>query len=201
MKNKFLSAVLCFSFLIVSLCSCGKNQNTESEQSIVSSAVMEEGTFDIEAIRTNINIKGHKFTVPQKLSELEEGLTYEFVDEEFDDGLYMVEIFDEKGLILKSIATNAHKKSKKAFLYNVSVEDSDSDVAGIVPLVSTKEDVLKQFGAPDDKVSYDYSGEKKEAYKYGVYEPREDFKSKGQFMTIGFNSSNVVEVITVNYSE
>ena len=160
-EKQVFSSGFMLSFLIVPLCSCGKNKNTESEQSIVSSAVMEEGTFDIEAIRTNINIKGQEFTVPQKLSELEEGLKYEFVDEEFDDGLYMVEIFDENGLILKSIATNAHKKSKKAFLYNVSVEDSDSDVAGIVPLVSTKEDVLKQFGVPDDKVSYDDSGEKK----------------------------------------
>lgn len=200
MKKKILVLLLCFLISACAFTGCGQNGITEPEQSSISSVVMVDGTFDIEAVRNSININGHRFTVPQKLSELEEGLKYEFVDEEFDDGLYMVEISDENGLVLKSIAANAHKKSKKAFLYNVSVEDSDSDVAGIVPFISTKEDVLKKFGEPDDKESYGLS-EGKEAYKYGIYELREGFRSKGRFMTIGFNSSGAVEVITVNYSE
>ena len=161
---------------------------------------MVDGTFDIEAVRNSINIKGHKFTVPQKLSELEEGLTYEFVDEEFGDGLYTVEISDENALVLSAIAENAHKKSKKAFMCNITARDSDSDVAGIVPFVSTKGEVLEKFGEPDDKKTV-FIREENEFYYYGFKESDDGYTIKGKFMAITFSSSDIVEKITVNYSE
>lgn len=202
MNNKFLTATLCFLSLTIFSCGCGQNGNTEPEQSSSPSVEMVDGTFDIEAVRNSINIKGHKFTVPQKLSELEKGLKYKFVDEEFGDGLYTVEISDENGQLVSVIARNAHKKSKKALFCNLGIEDSNSDVAGIVPLVSTKEDVLKKFGEPDDKQTISLISEEKEVYKYGFKESSDNiYTSEGKFMTIKFNSSDIVEGVVVNYSE
>ena len=147
MKRKILSLFLCSIMLAGSACGCS---NKTEEQSSSSQVVHVDGTFDIEEVRKNINIKGYEFIVPQKLSELDNGLTYEFVDEEFGDGFYEVEISDNSGVILCSIAENAHKKSNKAFLFNIALKDSNSNVIGITPLVSTKEDVLKKFGEPDE---------------------------------------------------
>lgn len=199
--KKIFALLLCTLISVCAFAGCGQNGITESEQSGSSSVVMADGTFDIEAVRNSINIKGHKFTVPQKLSELEDGLKYEFVDEEFDDGLYMVEISDENGLVLKVIARNAHKKSKKAFFCNIGIEDSDSDVAGIIPFLSTKEDVLKKFGEPDNKQKTSIITEEKEFYYYGFRESDNGYTYEGKFMTITFSSSDIVEAITVNYSE
>ncbi|MBO5164257.1 MAG: hypothetical protein J6B75_07435 [Ruminococcus sp.] len=198
MNKKIVCFFLGTVFISTLLSGCGQDGNTGIEQS--SSVVMVDGTFDIEAVRNSINIKGHKFTVPQKLSELEEGLTYEFVDEEFGDGFYMVEISDENGLVLSAVADNAYKKSKKAFVSNIALKESDSDVAGIVPLVSTKKDVLKKFGEPDDKKTSS-TNEQKEYYYYGFRDLNDSQVINGKIMTIAFNSSGVVEVITVNYSE
>lgn len=201
MKKKIFELLLCSLISVCAFAGCGQGGITEPEQSSSSSVVMVDGTFEIEAVRNSINIKGHRFTVPQKLSELEEGLKYEFVDEEFGDGLYMVEISDENGLVLKVIARNAHKKSKKAFFCNIGIEDSDSDVAGIVPFISTKEDVLKKFGEPDDKQTISIISEEKEVYKYGFKESDNGYTFEGKFMTIKFGSSDIVEGVVINYTE
>lgn len=140
------------------------------------------------------------FTVPQKLSELDNGLKYRFMDEEFDDGLYSVEVYDKNGVVLESIAKNAHKKSKKAELYNIALTSNDSSVAGIVPLVSTEDDVLKQFGEPGERVLPEFDGDKKR-FKYGLYEKSTGFASAGKSMTVSFDNKGIVQTITITYSE
>lgn len=201
MKNKVLAIILSISFLTLPLYSCEKSKSTEQAQNSTSSVIMEEGTFDIEGVRNSINIKGYRFTVPQKLSELENGLKYKFIDEEYGDGLYVVEISDKNGVVLEAVAENAHKKSKKALLYNISARDSNSDVAGIVPFTSTKEDVLAKFGEPYDKKTVFIKDEENEFYYYGLIESEDLYTVKGKYMTITFNSLDIVEKITVNYSE
>ena len=116
MKRKILSLFLCSVMLMGSVCGC---ESKTDEQSSSSKVVHVDGTFDIEEVRKNINIKGYHFEVPMKLKDLEKGLKYEFVGEEFDDGLYKVVISDDNELILESLAADVHKISKKAYLYNV----------------------------------------------------------------------------------
>ena len=196
MKRKILSLFLCLVMLIGSVCGC---ESKTDEQSSSSKVVHVDGTFDIEEVRKNINIKGYEFIVPQKLSELDNGLTYEFVDEEFGDGFYEVEISDKSGVILCSIAENAHKKSKKALLYNIALNDSDSNVIGITPWVSTKEDVLKKFGEPDEIKEADLIDKKLVAYIYGNREEANYYQTKGKFMNITFNDEDIVESIVINF--
>ena len=201
MKRKILSIFLCSLMLAGGICGCGHDDDSNINSDSSSQVVHVDGTFDIEEVRKNINIKGYHFEVPMKLKDLEKGLKYEFVGEEFDDGLYKVVISDDNELILESLAADVHKISKKAYLYNIAVTDSNSDVAGIVPFVSTKEDVLEKFGKPDYIENYDILGDEKETYKYGLFGQNDGFKSKGKFMNIGFNSSDVIEAIVVNYLE
>ena len=137
---KALSLILC-TFVLPSmiLCGCGQGSASVKEEIPTTSAAAEEGTFDIEAVRTSIIIKGYPFTVPQKLTDLEKGLSCKFVDEEFDNAIYQVEISDHNGLVLRTLARNAHNKSKNAELYNIAVDGSDSSVSGIIPNVTTDE--------------------------------------------------------------
>ena len=106
MKRKILSLFLCSVMLMGSVCGC---ESKTDEQSSSSKVVHVDGTFDIEEVRKNINIKGYEFIVPQKLSELDNGLTYEFVDEEFGDGFYEVEISDKSAKQFKT--RNYHKRN------------------------------------------------------------------------------------------
>lgn len=199
MKRRIFSLLLCTAMLSGAACGCGNEKDEMTEQGDSSMVVREKVTFDIEDVRKNITIKGYEFTVPQKLSELDNGLTYAFVDEEFGDGLYEVEISDSSGVILCSIAENAHKKSGKASLYNIAINDSDSNVLGITPQVSNKEDVLKIFGEPDETKETDLINKKIFAFIYGSQEETDGYRTKGQFMNIAFNEDDIVESIVINY--
>lgn len=198
MKNKFSVLALCLSFLTFPLCSCGQTGSTESEQSIFSSEIKEEGTFDIETVRKDININGHHFEVPMKLSELEDGLTYEFIDEKIEDNLYQVEIRDENGVFLSTIADNANKKNGNAFLYNITVKDSNSHISSLVPTVTTKEEVINKYGEPDYKESY----LSKEYYTYGYKEPNKndfDYREKKQSIVVTIDENEIVEKVSITY--
>lgn len=185
---------------------CGKQSSEQTAPDSTKSTLAvasgsEAGTFQIDVVCSSVNIHGHTFTVPQKLSELSDGLTYVFVDEEFDDGFYEVEISDSSGVILRPIAENAHKKSSKASLYNIALTDSESDVLGITPLVSTKEDVLRQFGEPTEQKQSDLGDKKIEAFIYGTHSVSTGYQTDGQFMNIAFNEDNIVFSIVIDYTE
>ena len=200
MQKKILTLLLCSALSVCAFSGCGDDK-AEPEESSISTVALEEGKFDIDAVRNNISIKGHKFIVPQKLSQLDSGLKYKFVGEEFDDGLYEVEISDENDVILCSIAENAHNKSDKASLYNIALNDSDSNVLDITPQVSNKEDVVKLFGEPDATKETDIMDSKIVSFIYGFREETSGYRTKGKFMNISFNEDNIVSSVVINYVE
>ncbi len=200
MKTKVLAILLCSSLSVCAFSGC-EDAKAEPEESSISTVALEEGVFDIDAVRTNISIKGHKFIVPQKLSQLDSGLKYKFVGEEFDDGLYEVEISDKNGVILSSVAENAHDKSDKASLYNIALNDSESNVYGITPQISNKEDVVKLFGEPDATKETDIMDSKIVSFIYGFREETSGYRTKGKFMNISFNEDNIVSSVVINYVE
>ena len=61
MKRKMLSLFLCSVILVGGVCGCS---NKTEEQSSSSQVVHVDGTFDIEEVRKNINIKGYQFEIP-----------------------------------------------------------------------------------------------------------------------------------------
>ena len=200
MKTKVLAIFLCSTLFVCAFSGC-EDAKAEPEESSISTVALEEGKFDIDAVRNNISIKGHKFIVPQKLSQLDSGLKYKFVGEEFDDGLYEVEISDENGVILSSVAENAHDKSDKASLYNIALNESDSNVLDITPQVSNKEDVVKLFGEPDATKETDIMDSKIVSFIYGFREETSGYRTKGKFMNISFNEDNIVSSVVINYVE
>lgn len=197
MKHKNIAGIICFSILTAFLFGCGKTDHANSGQNDTSVNI-EDGGFHFELVAESILIKGHHFTLPQKLSELEDGLTYEFIGEEFDDGLYEVEISDAQGVILRSLADNAHHKNGKAFLYNIAIEDSESSVAGITPHITTVDEVIDVFGEPGEIVSA-YEDDSIKVYKYGTHSKKSSYRSGGNFINIQFNGEGIVELIVVNY--
>ena len=108
MKRKILSVFLCSLMLAGGICGCGHDDDSNINSDSSSQVVHVDGTFDIEEVRKNINIKGYHFEVPMKLEDLEKGLKYEFVGEEFDDGLY------NQGIV----RGNCYKRNKKHIFNN-----------------------------------------------------------------------------------
>ena len=199
MKKNNLT-LLTFVITAMILFGCGQDPAPANEDTPTASLTMVEGTFNIEAVRNSLIIKGYRFSVPQKITDLDEGLTCKFIDEEFDNALYQVEIYDQNGLVMRTLARNAHNKSKKAELYNIAVEGSDSSVAGIVPTVTTAEEVLKQFGEPATIIDNRSEG-RDLIYKYGQHNVQPGYQTPGKFMNVIFDQSGVVKTIIVQYLE
>ena len=200
MSNKTLAAIAISTVLIMNLCACNGKDNISNDNSTLSAIDMNDCIFDIDAVRSNINIHGHSFTIPQKIADLEEGFFYEFVGDEFGDGLYEVEISYNNEVILRTLVSDAHNKSEKAFIYNIALEDAHSNVLDITPFLSTKEDVLTKFGEPTEKNKVDIlSSEIKEVYRYGIKGTSDGYKASGKFVTISFNADDIVTSIVINY--
>ena len=65
--------------------------------------------------------------------------------------------------------------------------------------MSTKEDVLKKFGEPDEIKEADLIDKKLVAYIYGNREEANYYQTKGKFMNITFNDEDIVESIVINF--
>lgn len=147
-----------------------------------------------------INIKGYKFTIPQKLSELEKGLTYKYVSDELADGFYKVEISGKNEQILDVVVRAKKKNDKNAVIDNIAVETSDSNVCGLIPLVTAKDEVIEKFGEPNEQKT-EIIREEKEFFYYGIEEYDDGYLNiRAKMMTVCFNKDKIVETITITYS-
>lgn len=205
MKNKFLVATLCLSFLSVPLCGCGQTSDTESEQGIVSSAVREEETFDIEVVRTNIVIGGQHFEVPIKLSELGKNWSYECYDAEkyyLNPGAGLAQLFyDGEKIIDVGLENYYSDKEEEAIVYNLSVDSFKDSIDDLFLGKTTKQNVLEKYGQPNGTLKRsDNSGE---VYYYGT--PYNDNKAgsvlKNRCLTVSFNEEDIIKSISITYAD
>ena len=202
MKRKILSVFLCSVILSGSACGC--SNKTEEQSSSSSQVVHVDGTFDIEEVRKNINIKGYQFEVPIKLKDLKKGLKYEMNDYH-SDSVRGVDIFKDGELFFEAAVDGAEKKTKQASIFNITIEESDTSIDGITPTVTTKEEVLKRYGEPHKIELIDYRGIEEEKYWYGEYKPFENIKAgdspKAKSFSVVFGENNIVNRAIIYYKE
>lgn len=201
-KRKHTFLLLCGLMLLSSLTGCENVETSDSvsDQANFTTIAREEGTFDIDAVRKDINIKGYKFTIPQKLSELEKELTYKYVSDELADGFYKVEISGKNEQILDVVVRAKKKNDKNAVIDNIAVETSDSNVCGLIPLVTAKDEVIEKFGEPNEQKT-EIIREEKEFFYYGIEEYDDGYLNiRAKMMTVCFNKDKIVETITITYS-
>ena len=200
MKRKMLILFLCSVMLMVGVCGC--SNKTEEQSSSSSQVIHVDGTFDIEEVRKNINIKGYQFEIPIKLKDLEKGLTYEMNDYH-SDSVRGVDIFKDGELFFEAAVDGAEKKTKHASIYNIIIEESDTSIDGIIPTVTTKEEVLKRYGEPRKIELFDNRGVEEEKYRYGEYELLENLKTgdypKAKTFTVVFGTDGIVKRVIICY--
>ena len=165
---------------------------------------VEDGSFDVHAVRSNINIKGEHFDLPQPLSELGEGWTYELLDRKDYDlregSGYAKLFFNGTEMATVSLENCYSGKEDKSVIYSISIQTSDCDIYGIVPLVSTAEDVEKLLGKPDDEQNMEVPF--KHTYTYGVLNGTDhNGIVRGHSIVVDLDEKGVVDFLKITYSD
>lgn len=165
---------------------------------------VEDGVFDIDAVRSNINMKGMHFDLPLPLSDLEKGWKYELYDRN-DYGLkegsgYARLTYNGTEMAAVSLENCYTGKEKKSVIYSISIDDQDCDIYGIVPLRSTVEDVEKLLGKPDEEQSMEIPF--KHLYTYGILKGTDQNDVvRGHYLIVDFDENGVVDFLKLTYSD
>lgn len=152
--KKVLCAVLAAA-LACGLTGCIKNEEQISEPESSAVSYSETG-FDIDRARKSIVVKGQPFEIPMPLKELKGDWSYNVSTEYCQEGTCHVEVYYKGELMLEGGGENYFDgKAKDAVMYNTTLKTDDCSVDGIVPLKTTRQEVLDKYGNPDSTGSGD----------------------------------------------
>ncbi len=164
----------------------------------------EAGTFDVDAVRSMINIKGQHFDLPQPISDLGSGWDFKYYDRKeyaLKEGNGLATLYyngTEMGTV--SLENCYSGKENNSVMYSIAVTTSDSDIYGIIPMVSTVGDVEQLIGKPD---SVD-STEKPfvNIYHYGVNLGIDGQGiERGHSIAVSCDGSGIVGLVSITYSD
>ena len=85
-------------------------------------------------------------------------------------------------------------------MYSISVRTSDSSIYGITPLVSKLSEVEALIGKPEseDKVEKPFT----HTYRYGIMLGKDEQGIlRGHSIMVSFNEEDVVDMISITYSD
>ena len=162
------------------------------------------GTFDVDAVRSNIIIKGQHFDLPQYLTKLDKSWEFKFYDRKdygLKEGNGMAKLFymgTEMGTVSLENCYTGHEE--ESVMYSISVRTSDSSIYGITPLVSKLSEVEALIGRPEseDKVEKPFT----HTYRYGIMLGKDEQGIlRGHSITVSFNEEDVVDMISITYSD
>ena len=206
--KKLCLLLLCCG-VICSSVSCIGYENTKDRTPVelpdkVEPYTVEDGVFDINAVRSNINIKGVHFDLPLPLSELGKDWKYELYDrKDYDlpEGSGYARLFykgDEMATVSLENCYSGHEK--KSVIYSVSISSSDCDIYGIVPMSSTVSDVERLLGKPDDEQKMEIPF--KHTYTYGVLNGEDkNGVIRAQCVVVDFDENDVADFVKITYSD
>ena len=165
---------------------------------------VEAGVFDVDAVRSNIIIKGQHIDLPQYLVKLGDHWDFKFYNRKdygLKEGNGIAAIYymgTEMGTVsLENCYTGCEEES---VIYSVSVKTADSSIYGITPLVSTVKDVEELIGKPDDEQKLDKPFT--HTYRYGVMEGKDELGIlRSHSVMISFNEDDIVDMVSITYSD
>ena len=207
MKRIYL-LLLCCVIMGVSA-SCLSDGETKDKTTVelppkVEPYTVEDGVFDVDAVRSNININNMHFELPLHLSELKNGWKYELYDRN-DYGLkdgsgYAKLIYKDTEVADVSLENCYTGKEKNSVIYSISITSSECDIYGIVPSCSSVADVEKLLGKPDEEQKMEIPF--KHIYTYGVLkgEDQNDVV-RGHCLVVDFDENGVVDFLKFTYSD
>ncbi len=211
MKNR-IKFILCAVMACLVFAGC-KNENIEaSDTGVTSSAAADDnaaqgeanGTFDIETVRKNIVIKGQPFEVPIVLKDLSDGWTWKESEHTkwCDEGLGLAHIYyNEEEMIVVSVENYYDGSEEKGIIYNLTIETDDSSIDGLIPLKSTKQEVIEKYGQPDKvkQMEEPFVG----GYFYGVVNGWDHVlgRTNNQSLYCSFTEEGLIKAITITYAD
>jgi hypothetical protein len=162
------------------------------------------GTFDVDAVRSMITIKGQHFYLPQIISDLGKNWEFRYYDRKdyaLKEGSGLATLYYsgvEMGTV--SLENCYTGKEDDSVIYSITIKTSDSDIYGITPLVSTIGDVEHLIGQPDsvDNVEKPYT----HVYYYGI-NAGTDAQGilRGHNIAVSFNEQGIVDLVSITYSD
>ena len=205
MKNKIVLLTLCAVMAVMVFAGC-KNENIEAADtgSVDSAAEDGNGTFDIETVRKNIIIKGQPFEVPIVLKDLSNGWTWKENENSklCDEGLGLASIYyNEEEMFIAGVENYYEGTEEKGIIYNLTIGTDDSSIDGLIPLKSTKQEVIEKYGQPDKvkQMEEPFVG----GYFYGVVNGWDHVlgRTNNQSLYCSFTEEGLIKAITITYAD
>lgn len=159
-----------------------------------------EGNFNIEEVRKKLWLNGKQFSLPCTIEDLGEGYYYDgaFLESLEEDinltscvtGLYYKNFkknFDNKISVFLKKEDNDYNKMK---IYRIKIKDSNSNsfLVDTVGLDSTKKEVEKKFGKPDEILEHSDLTTQKWIYRDSI-----------NYIELSFNDKEKIDSITFMY--
>jgi len=205
---KRLPLLLIAGAMLFSLTSCLEDNNKPDIPFEVAPTVEPHtapaGTFDVDAVRSMINIKGQHFDLPLPIVKLGKGWEFKYYDRK-DYGLkegsgYATLYYNGVEMGTVSLENCYTGREKDSVMYSIAIKTSDSDIYGITPQISTIADVEYLVGQPEsvDKVEMPYT----HVYHYGITLGEDAHGiARGHNIAVSFDEQGIVDFVSITYSD
>ena len=204
-KGESMVALLVVATMLCNFTGCSNGETpSPTDRNItsvgVSNSVNETG-FDIDRVRKSIIIKGQTIEIPMKLNNLPNGWTYKLYDEKdvyLKDNQFLATMYyNGNEMYIAALESFFPDKPKESIIYNLTIETDDCSIDGLVPLKSTKQEVVKRYGEPVPKVSDD------DYYFYGIVngESKVGGRLNDHSLGIRFDESDTITEISITYAD
>lgn len=201
MFGKKSTIILSLLVMGVMLCGVAACDNNSAQALFGVSENADESGFDIERVRKSIVIKGQTVEVPTKLSDIPNGWSYKLYDEKdvyLKENQFLATMFYNGEEMYVAALENYEKgKAEESIIYNLTIYDSDCSIDGLVPQLTTKQDVVEKYGEPVSDVSRD------NYYYYGLVngENKLGGRLNDHALGIRFAEDDTVKGISITYAD
>lgn len=197
-KSKIIISLLVMGAMLYGITAC---DNGQSQISADVSENSDESGFNIERVRKNIVIKGQSVEVPAKLGDIPSGWSYELYDEKdvyLTQNQFLATMFyNGEEMYIAALENYEKGKTEESIIYNLTIYESDCSIDGLVPHLTTKQDVVKKYGEPVPDVSRD------NYYYYGLVngENKLGGRLNDHALGIRFAEDDTVKAISITYAD
>lgn len=204
-KSKRVVALMLAASMLCGIAGCTKEPSDSpadiSDASVELSNDNDEIGFDIDRVRKSIIIKGQTIEIPVKLGEIPEGWSYKLYDEKdvyLRKNQFLATMYYNGNEMYIAALENYNKnKPEESIIYNLTIYESDCSIDGLMPQLSTKQDVIDKYGEPLSGVGNEHY------YYYGIVNGENKTGGRLNDHSIGvrFTEDNLIKSISITYAD
>ena len=204
-KSKRVVALMLAASMLCGIAGCTKEPSGSpadiSDASVELSNDNDEIGFDIDRVRKSIIIKGQTIEIPVKLGEIPEGWSYKLYDEKdvyLRENQFLATMYYNGNEMYIAALENYNKnKPEESIIYNLTIYESDCSIDGLMPQLSTKQDVIDKYGEPLSGVGNEHY------YYYGIVNGENKTGGRLNDHSIGvrFTEDNLIKSISITYAD